>query len=103
MRPIVRAVRHVRSASRLRELDAFSNCLCSRPGILANQVGGSSCVPSYNKDMEGSLHHVMVSRALFTPAAKVTSEGLIILITTFSLIYFSLLLYSCGTIHPSLT
>ncbi|XP_058113952.1 uncharacterized protein LOC131256885 isoform X2 [Magnolia sinica] len=75
MRSIVRAVRHVRSASRLRKGEAFLNGFGRRrQRILDNPVGVSSFLPSCSNELDRYLHHVMISRALYTPAAKETSE-----------------------------
>lgn len=74
MRTIARAVRHVQSASLLRQ-GSFMNGLVRKQRPLVNPVTGSAYTPSYSEETDRSLHLSMVSRTLFTSAAKDTSGG----------------------------
>ncbi|KAL6012239.1 hypothetical protein ACLOJK_002717 [Asimina triloba] len=76
MRLIIRAATHFRSASRLREGGALSNCLGRGRRVgLHNPVGISSSLPASSSELERSFHQLTLSRALSTPAANDTSAG----------------------------
>ncbi|KAF8407304.1 hypothetical protein HHK36_006431 [Tetracentron sinense] len=76
MRAIVWAVRHVRSASRLREGDGLLSGLDRTLKYLVNPVFDSSYKPLHNDESERYLNFCIISRALYIPTAKDTCGGL---------------------------
>ncbi|KAJ4954177.1 hypothetical protein NE237_031009 [Protea cynaroides] len=73
MRTIIRAVREVRTALRLQEGGSFLGAMGRRQKALVNTVPVTVYGPLHNEEVDRYKHHMMISRALHTPAAKDTS------------------------------
>ncbi|XP_043708029.1 AFG1-like ATPase isoform X2 [Telopea speciosissima] len=73
MRTLVRTVREVRTALRLQEGGSFQSSFWRRQKPLVNPVPVTVYRPLHNDGIDRYKHHIMISRALHTPAVKDTS------------------------------
>ncbi|XP_043696023.1 AFG1-like ATPase isoform X2 [Telopea speciosissima] len=75
MRTLVQAVREVRTALRLQEGGSFLSAMGRRQKSLVNPVPVTVYETLHNDEIDRYKRHIMISRALHTPAANYTTAG----------------------------